>query len=117
MAPSVAASPLVRREARRRGIDLTGVTGTGSRGQSLNWRQALQLAEQQGAQPQRDPASGELTFSYDDGRHTVWFNDGETLAGRLALLREKHPNVAGIAIWPLGGEDPDNWTAIRVAAD
>jgi pyruvate dehydrogenase E2 component (dihydrolipoamide acetyltransferase) len=32
-APSVAASPLVRREARRRGIDLTGVTGTGSRGQ------------------------------------------------------------------------------------
>jgi len=32
-ASSVAASPLVRREARRRGIDLARVSGTGSRGQ------------------------------------------------------------------------------------
>jgi spore germination protein YaaH len=99
------------------GVPVYGYNWTGSRAQSLNWRQALQLAEQQGVQPQRDPASGELTFSYDDGRHTVYFNDGETLAGRLAMLREKHPNVAGIAIWPLGGEDPANWTAIRAAAD
>ncbi|HSN78611.1 MAG TPA: glycosyl hydrolase family 18 protein [Anaerolineae bacterium] len=99
------------------GVPVYGYNWTGTRAQSLNWRQALQLAEQQGAQPQRDAASGELTFSYDDGRHTVWFNDGETLAGRLALLREKHPNVAGIAIWPLGGEDPANWAALRAAAD
>ncbi|MFZ2362673.1 MAG: glycosyl hydrolase family 18 protein [Anaerolineae bacterium] len=99
------------------GVPVYGYTWTGSRAQSLNWRQALQLAEQQGAQPQRDPVSGELTFSYDDGRHTVWFSDGETLAGRLALLREKHPNVAGIAIWPLGGEDPANWAAIRAALE
>jgi spore germination protein YaaH len=97
------------------GVPVYGYNWTGSRAQSLNWRQALQLAGQQGVQPQRDLASGELTFSYDDGRHTVYFNDGETLAGRLALLREKHPKVAGIAIWPLGGEDPANWTAIRDA--
>jgi spore germination protein len=112
----------LRGHGRAAGKDLHGRAGLRLqldrlRAQSLNWRQALQLAEQQGAQPQRDPASGELTFSYDDGRHTVYFNDGETLAGRLALLREKHPNVAGIAIWPLGGEDPANWTAIRAAAD
>jgi spore germination protein YaaH len=99
------------------GVPVYGYNWTGSRAQSLNWRQSLQLAEQQGAQGQRDAASGELAFSYDDGRHTVWFNDGETLAGRLALLRDKHPNVAGIAIWPLGGEDPANWTAIRAAAE
>jgi spore germination protein YaaH len=97
------------------GTPFYGYNWTGSRAQSLNWRQALQLAEQQGAQPQRDPASGELTFSYDDGRHAVYFNDGETLAGRLAMLREKHPTVAGIAIWPLGGEDPDNWPVLRAA--
>ncbi len=99
------------------GVPVYGYNWTGSRAQSLNWRQALQLAEQQGVQGQRDPASGEMTFTYGDGQHTVWFNDGETLTGRLALLREKHPNVAGIAIWPLGGEDPANWTAIRAAAE
>ena len=111
------AATVVPPEKTSMGVPVYGYNWTGSRAQSLNWRQALQLAEQQGVQPQRDPASGELWFSYDDGRHTVYFNDGETLAGRLALLREKHPNVAGIAIWPLGGEDPANWTAIRAVVD
>jgi spore germination protein YaaH len=110
------AATIVPPEKTWMGVPVYGYNWTGARAQSLNWRQALQLAERQGAQPQRDPASGELTFSYDDGRHTVYFNDGETLAGRLALLRAKHPNVAGIAIWPLGGEAPANWTAIRTAA-
>jgi spore germination protein len=99
------------------GIPVYGYNWTGSAAQSLNWRKAMQLAEQQGAQPQRDPASGELWFSFSDGQHTVWFNDGETMAGRLALLAEKHPTVAGIAIWPLGGEDPANWTAIHQGAN
>jgi spore germination protein YaaH len=111
------AATVVPPEKTSMGVPVYGYNWTGSRAQSLNWRQSLQLAEQQGVQGQRDPASGELTFSYDDGRHTVWFNDGETLAGRLALLRDKHPTVAGIAIWPLGGEDPANWTAIRAAAE
>lgn len=99
------------------GAPVYGYNWAGSGAQSLNWRKAVQLAEQQSVQPQRDPASGELWFSYSDGRQTVWFNDGETLAGRLALLAEKHPTVAGIAIWPLGGEDPANWTAIRQGVD
>ncbi len=97
------------------GVPVYGYDWAGGGGRSLNWRQALKLVEQNSAQPQRDPASGELWFSYNDGRNTVWFNDGETLAGRLELLAEKHPAVAGIAIWPLGGEDPANWTAIRDA--
>lgn len=97
------------------GVPVYGYDWAGGGGRSLNWRQALKLVEQNSAQPQRDPASGEMWFSYNGGSNTVWYNDGETLAGRLALLAEKHPHVAGIAIWPLGGEDPANWTAIREA--
>ena len=96
------------------GVPFYGYDWTGSTGQSLNWRQALKLAEQNGVEPQRDPSSGEAWFTYSDGSHTVYFNDAETMAARLDIIRGNHP---GIAIWPLGGEDPANWTAIRVALE
>jgi spore germination protein YaaH len=97
------------------GVPFYGYNWTGSTAQSLNWRQSVKLAEQNGVTPERDAASGENRYSFGDGRHTVYFNDAETLAARLALLQEKHPGLAGIAIWPLGGEDPNNWTVLRAA--
>ena len=95
------------------GVPFYGYDWSGSIGKSLNWRQAVKLAEQNGAVIQRDPTSAEAWFSYSDGKQTVYFNDAETMMARLDIMRNNHPDIAGIAIWPLGGEDPANWTTIR----
>ncbi len=97
------------------GVPFYGYDWTGSTGEPLNWRQATKLASQNNAELQRDASSGEAWFTYGDGRHTVYFNDAETLRQRLQAAFERHPALAGVAIWALGGEDPENWTIISQA--
>jgi spore germination protein len=41
----------------------------------------------------------------------VWFATSRSLEAKLSLVQQM--DLAGIAIWRLGGEDPDNWRAIR----
>jgi spore germination protein YaaH len=84
----------------------------GSTGESIEWRQAVKRAKMYNAEVQRDASSGEAWYTYDDGRHTVYFNDAETLAGRLDMMLTKHPDIAGVSIWRLGGEDPANWPTL-----
>jgi spore germination protein YaaH len=45
------------------------------------------------------------------GGRQVWFSTGSGLAAKLDLVQRY--DLAGIAIWRLGGEDPNNWTVIR----
>lgn len=52
-----------------------------------------------------------LTYSSRAGRRTVWFATSRSLEAKLELVQQM--DLAGIAIWRLGGEDPDNWRAIR----
>ena len=94
------------------GVPFYGYDWVGSKGESIEWRQAVKRAKMYNARVQRDASSGEAWFSYDDGRHTVYFNDAETLQGRLSLMLEKHPAIAGLSIWRLGGEDPQNWAVL-----
>jgi spore germination protein YaaH len=51
-------------------------------------------------------ASHEAYFHYrhNGHRHEVYFQDRVALAAKLRMLRRKHPRIAGIAIWRLGGE-------------
>ncbi len=95
------------------GVPFYGYDWVGSTGESLEWRQAVKRARIYNAEILRDASSGEAWFTYDDGRRAVYFNDAETLRGRLALLRDRHPDIAGVSIWRLGGEDPANWDMIR----
>ncbi len=95
------------------GVPFYGYDWVGSTGESLEWRQAVKRAKIYNAEIHRDESSGEAWFSYDDGRHTVYFNDAQTLRGRLQLLLDKHPGIAGISIWRLGGEDPENWAVLN----
>jgi spore germination protein YaaH len=85
----------------------------GSKGESIEWRQAVKRAKIYDAKIKRDESSGEAWFTYDDGVHTVYFNDAETLRGRLQMMLTKHPDIAGISIWRLGGEDPENWAVMQ----
>jgi len=98
------------------GIHFYGYDWIGSAAESLEWRQVVKRATQQEAIIGRD-VPGEAWFSYGSGsrsaRHTVYFTDAQALAERLASVGERHPSIAGIAIWRLGGEDPGNWEVIE----
>ena len=46
-----------------------------------------------------------------EGRREVWFATSRSLEAKLGLVQDL--DLAGIAIWRLGGEDPQNWDVIR----
>lgn len=53
-----------------------------------------------------------ITYSSrDGGRRTIWFATASGLDAKLQLVQRL--DLAGIAIWRLGGEDPRNWEVIR----
>jgi spore germination protein YaaH len=94
------------------GVHFYGYDWVGSVAQGLEWQQVVKRLGRTGAEVRRDQP-GEAWFRYDDDRHTVYFTDAQALAERLAYVFDRHPNLAGIAIWRLGGEDPANWPAIQ----
>lgn len=96
------------------GIPLYGYDWTGAAGQARDWIQATKTAQQQDAEIQRSE-SNEAWFTYNGGANTVYFNDAGTMRTRLESLLSRHPDVAGIALWRLGNEDPGNWTEMRKA--
>lgn len=64
----------------------------------------------------RHATSREATFSYTEAEgadHLVFFQDRRALAAKLAMLLKAHPEIAGIAIWRMGGETPAFWNEIR----
>lgn len=97
------------------GIHFYGYEWVGQSGKGIEWQQAVKTAQLRNAAIQRDE-SGEAWFTFDDGRFTVYFADAENLRVKLAAIAAAHPDIAGIAIWRLGGEDPANWQAIRAWA-
>ena len=93
------------------GVHFYGYDWVGSAAEGLEWRQVVKRVERSAATVERNQP-GEARFSYDDGRRTVYFTDAQALAERLAFIAERHPHIAGIAIWRLGGEDPGNWEVV-----
>jgi spore germination protein len=79
----------------------------------ITWRQAVRRQQSHHRRITRT-ASKEARFTYRDarGRHTVYFQDRVALAAKLDVLTRRHPDLAGIAIWVMGGEDPRFWSQI-----
>ena len=87
---------------------------TGARATALTFTEVEQIkAAYQPSVNFVEERGGELVqesfFNYA-GR-TVWFANEKSLQSRMELVREM--DLAGIAIWRLGNEDPKNWTYIR----
>ncbi|UCC65098.1 MAG: hypothetical protein JSV36_08715 [Anaerolineae bacterium] len=97
------------------GLPLYGRDWSEQQGKGLVWASAEELIQQHQPAIHRDPSSGEIHFSYTvgDTQHTVYIPDAEAVAAKIRLARQQHPDVAGLAIWRLGGESPEHWTAIR----
>ena len=97
------------------GIPFYGRDWAEGQGQGLVWTAAEKLIRQYRPTTRRDADSGELYFSYtiSDTRHTVYLPDSRAIAHKVQRAKQNHPNIAGIAIWRLGGESPGHWAAIQ----
>lgn len=88
-------------------------TGADTHGQSVLFDKAMAIAGGTGSAVGIDGASAEPNFQYSAGgvTHYVWFENAQSLSAKLDLVNKY--DIAGIAIWRLGGEDPANWQVIR----
>jgi len=79
-----------------------------SKAETVTFTQAKNLAEKKGAKIEWDDAAKAPHFKY--GSHEVWFENAESAKPKLDLVTKY--NIAGIAIWRLGQEDPKLWDVI-----
>ncbi len=86
-------------------------TGDGQ-GETGSVEDAWQAALDSGAVPQFEPASGNTTFSYEDGgiKHMVWMTDAASAWNQLRVANME--GVAGVALWRLGTEDTGFWPVL-----
>lgn len=88
--------------------------GPGGDAISMTWNEIQALIEQHRpevnlAARDADGPIEESWFRYRD--RTVWYSDHRSLEPKLRLVDEL--DLAGIAIWRLGDEDPRNWEVVR----
>ena len=70
---------------------------------------AMLIAHDSGAVPRFDPASGNLTFSYEEGgkQHELWMLDAASFHNQMRAARAA--GIGAIGLWRLGTEDPSVW--------
>lgn len=79
---------------------------------ATTWEAAERMVTQFGLAPVREPDSQELQIELDVTglpRQDVTISDALTLEARLGALPS---GVGGVAIWGVGGEDPENWRVL-----
>jgi spore germination protein YaaH len=98
------------------GLDWPARGGPARPASALQYAGIVALARAVGATPVRDPASGEMTFSYTRAGvvHHVWYLDAHAIAQRLGIARR-----FGLAsgVWRLGEEDQELWGLPGVSAE
>jgi spore germination protein len=99
------------------GLATYGYDWAGSElGQDVQWSDASSIARAHGVPIKWDPTSQSPWFTYTDShgtRHTVWFEDAQSLQGKLDLALRYQ--IGGVVLWRLGGEDPAIWGLIHRA--
>ena len=96
------------------GIAAYGYDWSAQGTQSLEFKTIMDLAQRYGQAIQWDDTAKSPYFSYlaNDGvKHTVWFENSESLKHKLALIAKY--DIAGAAMWKLGEEDPGFWSVLR----
>ncbi len=95
------------------GVGLYGRQWHGDTTRSLVWGDVQELVATEAPRRSRG-ASGELILRFKrDGRtQTAYFPDARAVGVKLRVLRDRHPDVAGIYCWLLGQEDPAVWPLI-----
>jgi len=94
------------------GIHFYGYDWKEKQAKDLTYNNVLDLVKR--FQPQIATSKElEKYFKYTDNdeSHTVYYADHETISKRIELVKKY--KIAGIGIWRLGQEDPENWTTIN----
>jgi spore germination protein YaaH len=100
------------------GIPFYGYDWVGMDGSGVTWELIQELIEihEPEVHLQEWGEQGEVAeawFNYRDreGWHEVWFSSPRSMEAKLDLIAEY--DLAGMAIWRLGGENPAYWHTIR----
>ena len=88
--------------------------------QQIGFADIMARASQAGVDPSTVEASEDTPhFNYlegteEDQEHEVWFLDAVTFANERRMIAPYHPG--GVALYPLGSEDPAVWSLLRKEA-
>lgn len=96
-----------------------GIAGYGydwsSKGvESMEYAPIMNLVNRFNATVKLDESSKSPYFSYtgpDGVSHTVWYENSESLKYKLDLVNKY--DIAGVALWKLGQEDPSYWQVFK----
>lgn len=81
---------------------------------ATTWEATQRLIEAFSPELQRDDM--ELFIDYKVPglpRQTIYVADAIGIEYKLSTILEDYPALGGIAIWGIGGEDPENWSVLR----
>jgi len=82
----------------------------------ITYEDTQRLIDAFGPEVQRDPSDLEpfVDFTPEDlPRRMIYYADAESVRFKLGRVLDAHPELGGIAIWGLGGEDPAVWEVLR----
>jgi hypothetical protein len=100
----------------RLGVHFYGYVWQRGRVTTTSWASVQRSVESFKLPIERDPADMEARIDIKVTglpAQTVYVADAEGIAYKLDLLRAAYPELGGLAIWGLSGEDPANWEVLR----
>ncbi|MBK8136176.1 MAG: hypothetical protein IPK52_10080 [Chloroflexi bacterium] len=83
---------------------------------TINWEGVQRYIDSFKPEIQRDPANMEAFIDFKPvglPRQVVYFADATSVAFKVEQALAAFPELGGVAIWGLGGEDPANWDVLR----
>ena len=83
---------------------------------TITWESAQRTIESYDLTVERNPADMEARFTLKVTglpRQTYFFADAAGLEYKLDMILTHYPDLGGVSIWGLGGEDPANWDVLR----
>ena len=86
---------------------------TGANATSVKFSEVMSLLKQHNgtsAYSAQDEAPS-VTYRVSGQSHAIWYENGRSIDAKVAAIRQG--NVAGVAVWRLGQEDPRVWKCLR----
>lgn len=83
---------------------------------TIDWEGTQRYITSLKPEVQRDPADMEAFIDFKPvglPRQVVYFADATSVAFKVESALAAYPDLGGVAIWGLGGEDPANWDVLH----
>ena len=95
------------------GVPFYGYDWVKENATDLTWLDVQRIIKNNNPTVKSDAGSKESYFTYkkEDENHQVWFNNVDSVKAKAELAKKY--SLAGIGIWRLGREDPNNWQTIQ----